>query len=139
MAITSDDRAAISELISLHGHLMDDGELYRLEELFTADVTYDLEDFGLGLLHGVPAIRDAALAMGAANPVGHHVTNLILTEIEDDMVRARSKGIGIKADGTSGSVIYEDMVRRAGKGWRISYRKVVARRAALGGRTAGTA
>jgi len=137
MAIPSDDRAAISELISLHGHLMDDGELYRLEELFTTDVTYDLEDFGLGLLHGVPAIRDAALVLD--NLTGHHVTNLILTEIEDDMVRARSKGIGIKADSTSGSVIYEDMVRRAGKGWRISYRKVIARRAALGGRTAGTA
>jgi hypothetical protein len=138
MAISPDDRAAICELISLHGHLMDDGALQRLGELFTADVVYDLEDFGLGLLHGVPAIRDAALAMGAANPVGHHVTNLILTEIDDTTVRVRSKGIGIKADGTSGSVTYEDIVRRAGQGWRISYRKVIARRTALGGRTADT-
>jgi 3-phenylpropionate/cinnamic acid dioxygenase small subunit len=139
MAITSDDRAAICELIALHGHLMDDGDLARLEELFTADVTYDLEDFGLGVLHGVAAIRDAALAMGAANPIGHHVTNLMLTELDAETVRVRSKGIGIKADGTSGSVIYEDTVRRTGAGWRIGARKVIARRAALDGRTADTA
>jgi hypothetical protein len=139
MAIQSDDRAAICELISLHGHLMDDGELSRLDELFTTDVSYDLEDFGLGVLHGVPAIRDAALAMGAANPIGHHVTNLMLTELDENMVRVRSKGIGIRTDGTCGSVTYEDTVRRTGEGWRISDRKVIARRAALGGRTADTA
>jgi hypothetical protein len=31
------DRVAIEELISLHGHLFDEGELGRLDELFTED------------------------------------------------------------------------------------------------------
>jgi hypothetical protein len=31
-------------LISLHGHLMDDGDLDRLDQLFTADVAYDLAE-----------------------------------------------------------------------------------------------
>ena len=44
----------------------------------------------------------------------------------------RSKGIGIKADGTAGSVVYEDVVTRHPDGWKISDRKVTARRAALG-------
>lgn len=133
MALTADDRSAINDLISLHGHLMDDGALDRLDELFCADVTYDLTDFGAGPLRGIPAIRDAAIAMGDANPVGHHVTNVIISEAGGDDVLARSKGIGIRADGTTGSVVYEDRIRREAEGWRISYRKVIARRAPLGG------
>lgn len=130
--ITAEDRAAIGELISLHGHLTDDGDLDRFDELFTADVTYDLADFGLGSLEGIPAIRDAALAMGDANPVGHHITNVVLTAVDADVVHGRSKGIGISADGTSGSVVYEDTFRREDRGWRISRRKVLARRKPLG-------
>jgi 3-phenylpropionate/cinnamic acid dioxygenase small subunit len=132
MAITSEDRAAIGELISLHGHLMDDGKFDQLDLLFSPDVIYDLSDFGLNALEGIPAIRTAALMMGDANPVGHHVTNVILTEVSADMVHARSKGIGVQADGTTGSVVYEDRIRREENGWRIAYRKVVARRAPLG-------
>src|SRR6202034_4876506 len=44
----------------------------------------------------------------------------------------RSKGIGVMADGTAGSVAYDDIVTRQPGGWKISYRKVTARRAALG-------
>lgn len=130
--IAAEDRTAIDELISLHGHLTDDGALDRYDEVFSADVTYDLADFGRGPLHGIPAIRDAALAMGDANPVGHHVTNIVLTAVDGDEVHTRSKGIGIYADGTSWSVVYEDTIRREDRGWRISHRKVLARRRPLG-------
>jgi hypothetical protein len=43
----------------------------------------------------------------------------------------RSKGIGIMADGTSGSVVYEDLVRRTSAGWRISRRTVIPRQRPL--------
>jgi 3-phenylpropionate/cinnamic acid dioxygenase small subunit len=132
MALTDADRTIITELIALHGHLVDDGELDRMHELFTADVTYDVTDMGGGSIEGLTALRDAALAMGALNPVGHHVTNIVLTELADNQVRARSKGIGINADGTSGSVTYEDTISYGDRGWRISHRKVLARRAPLG-------
>ncbi|MGV9347409.1 nuclear transport factor 2 family protein [Streptomyces spiralis] len=75
VSLTLEDRLAITELVLLHGHLVDDGSLDRLEELFTADVVYDLTDFGQELLSGVAAIREAAWALGAANPVAHHVTS----------------------------------------------------------------
>ena len=132
-SISTEDRVAISELIALHGHLTDDGDLDRIDEVFSADVTYDLADFGFGSLQGTAAIRSAALAMGEANPVGHHVTNVILTAVDADVVHGRSKGIGINADGSCGSVVYEDTFRREDRGWRISYRKVLARRTPLGG------
>ncbi|POX43120.1 nuclear transport factor 2 family protein [Streptomyces sp. Ru73] len=134
MALAAEDRAAIAELLSLHGHLFDAGELHRLGELFTEDVVYDVTDFGQPPLKGVTAIREAARALGEAIPVGHHVTNVVLVELPDGGgVHALSKGLGVNADGTTGSVTYEDTVVRAADGWRISHRKVLARRAPLGG------
>jgi ketosteroid isomerase-like protein len=137
MALTEQDRIDTTDLINLHGHLTDAGELDRAGELFTPDVTYDVADFGLGSLHGPAAIREAALALGDANPVGHHVTNIVITRIDDHSARVRSKGIGISAAGTAGSVVYDDIVTRQPDGWKISYRKVTARRAALGKHEAG--
>jgi ketosteroid isomerase-like protein len=137
MALSEQDRIDINDLINLHGHLTDAGKLDEAGELFTPDVTYDLGDFGLGSLHGTAETRAAALALGDANPVGHHVTNIVITEIDDRSARVRSKGIGIKADGTAGSVVYDDIITRQPDGWKISYRKVTARRAALGGQKAG--
>ncbi len=132
MALTHQDRIDITNLINLHGHLTDAGELDQVSELFTPDITYDVSDFGLGELHGTAAILEAALALGEANPVGHHVTNIVITPIDDHSARVRSKGIGIMAGHTAGSAVYDDIVTRRPDGWKISSRKVTARRAALG-------
>ena len=133
MTLSWEDHVAINELIALHGHLCDNGELDRLDEVFSADVAYDITDFGVGVLRGLAAIRDAALALGDRNPIGHHVTNVILTEQAPDLVHARSKGIGVTADGKCGSVTYFDTVLRREHGWRISERIVRARRVPLQG------
>jgi 3-phenylpropionate/cinnamic acid dioxygenase small subunit len=129
--VTVADRLAIHELIALHGHLMDDGAFDRMGELFTADVVYDVSAFGFGELVGRDAITVAARALGDRNPLGHHVTNIVVTEDPDGTVRVRSKGIGVNADGSTGSVVYDDVVARHPGGWRISYRKVTPRRVPL--------
>jgi SnoaL-like domain len=129
--LSADDRAAIGELLALHGHLFDDGELDRLDLLFVPSVSYDVTALGGGVLHGIDAIRDAALALGDRNPLGHHVTNVVLAEQPDGSVRARSKGIGVNTDGTTGTVTYEDTIVRTGEGWRIRARAVVPRRLPL--------
>ena len=129
MTLGPDDRAEITELLARHGHLFDDGEFDRLDLLFTASVRYDVTAFGGGVLEGIEAIRAATLALGDRNPMGHHVTNVVLTEQPDGSVWARSKGVGIYADGTAGSVTYEDEIVRTGDGWRIDARTVAPRRA----------
>ncbi|MEV5529445.1 nuclear transport factor 2 family protein [Streptomyces prunicolor] len=139
MPLTLEDRLTITELIALHGHLVDEGELDRAAEVFTPDVEYDLTDFGQGTLTGLTQLTDASLALGAGNPVAHHVTNVVVEELADGQVRVRSKGLGIRTDGSCGSVTYVDTVVRVGAGWRIARRKITARRVPLNGLTPGTA
>lgn len=128
--ISTEDRLAIHELISLHGHLMDRGEFDRLHELFTDDVVYDLSALGGETLEGNEAIREASLRLGDGNPVGHHVTNIVVTE-ENGQIRARSKAIGIRRDGSAASLVYDDVLRRTEAGWRISCRRITLRRRPL--------
>lgn len=56
MALALEDRLAVGELIALHGHLVDGGELHRSAEVFTPDVVYDLSDFGQGQVTGLAAL-----------------------------------------------------------------------------------
>ena len=131
MTFSLNDRAAVNDLINRHGHLVDHGEFDRLGELFTDDATYDVTDLGGGVLTGTAAMATAALALGDRNPVGHHVTNIVVSEVGDDEATAWSKGFGVTADGRVGSVTYEDTVVRTPAGWRISRRVVRARRRPL--------
>ena len=125
------DRLAIHELLALHGHLFDSGQLDRLDELFTEDVAYDVDAFGGGVLHGVGAIREAAERLGDGNPLGHHTTNVLVVELTDESARVTSKGIGVATDGSVSTVVYEDVVRRTPGGWRLVSRTVRPRRRPL--------
>jgi hypothetical protein len=129
--VNVEDRLAIHELLALHGHLVDAGEFDRLGELLTPDVVYDSTAFGAGEMRGFDTITATSYALGDRNPVGHHVTNIIVTEDPDGTVRARSKGIGVYADGTTGSVVYDDVLRRTPDGWRIARRAISPRRTPL--------
>jgi 3-phenylpropionate/cinnamic acid dioxygenase small subunit len=130
MPLTVEDRIAIHELIALHGHLVDSGEFERLGELFTPDVVYDLEAYGSGSLHGIDEIAAAGLSLGAGNPLAHHVTNTVVS-CDGDVVTARSKGLAVRPDGSTGSVVYDDVLRQERAGWRIARRTVVPRREPL--------
>jgi hypothetical protein len=128
----AEDRAAIGETLSLHGHLFDGGHLDRLGEIFTPGVVYDMSAVGVGAFEGIEAIRSAALQLGAGNPVAHHVTNVVITG-DGDSVTALSKGLILMADGTVASVTHLDTLRRQDGGWRISRRVISPQRTPLGG------
>jgi hypothetical protein len=133
-----EDQLAIMTVIARHGHLVDDGELERLGEILAEDVSYDVSDLGGGVLTGLPAIIEASLALGAANPVAHLVTNTVIDSIDGDRATARSKGLGVNSDGSLGTVTvtYLDDLHRTDGRWLITRRTVLARRVPLGGRTA---
>ena len=94
----------------------------------TDDVTYDLTDLGLGIVRGRVALAEMFDARPGNQPVGHHVTNVIITEAQGT-VRVRSKGLAVTPKGTIGTVTYDDEVRRTAAGWRIAHRRVIARKA----------
>jgi hypothetical protein len=123
--LSIDDRTAINDLIALHGHLADRAGLDRMDEVFATDATFDLADFGHGVVEGLAALQKLAKAIDT-HPVGHHVTNIVLTPHDDELVSAQSKGIAVNADGTAASVTYEDTISRQAAGWRITRRRVIA-------------
>ncbi|MBU2666091.1 nuclear transport factor 2 family protein [Actinoplanes bogorensis] len=129
--MTPEDHTAISDLLNRHGHLIDSGDFDGAATLFTPDAVYDVTALGGGILVGATAFREAALALGDANPVAHHVTNIVLEEAGPDRVHALSKGLGVMTNGTVGSVTYEDTIERVDAGWRITHRIVHPRRRPL--------
>jgi hypothetical protein len=121
-ALQTEDRLAISEVLSLHGHIFDAGELDRLDEIFTAEIVYDMSAVGIGVFEGIETVRSAAAGMGDSGPLAHHVTNVLISSDEDDVATARSKGLMLMRDGTLECVVHLDTLGRHDGDWRISHR-----------------
>ena len=126
MTLAPEDVLSIHQLLALHGHLVDSGDLHRLDELFAAGAEYDVSALGQGVIRGIDQFRATteAFADDPRNPVAHHVTNIVVTESSDGAVTARSKGLGVQRDGRVGSVVYADQLCRTPRGWRITARRV---------------
>jgi hypothetical protein len=68
----AEDRQAIGETLSLHGHLFDGGHLGRLGEIFTPDVVYDMSALGVETFEGIEASKGLVLrADGTLASVTH--------------------------------------------------------------------
>jgi hypothetical protein len=119
---------AIHELLGLYGHIIDAREWQRVDELFTHDCTYDMTEFGLGVVHGAKAVGALWAGADAAHPLAHHATNIIVSEAPDGTVRVLSKGLGVGPNGRVGSVTYRDVVVRTAGGWRFAARTGELRR-----------
>ena len=116
------DTLAIQELLALYGHIIDEREWHRVEELFTATAVYDMREFGLGLVHGAAAIRALWSSPDAAHPLAHHSTNVVVSAGTGSSVNVLSKGLGVGPNGRVGSVVYRDVVERTPAGWRFASR-----------------
>lgn len=127
--IDAADLIAIHQIISLYGHIIDDRQFSRLQDVFTHDVRYDTTDFGGGVDIGADAVRRLWLDPATDHPLAHHATNVYVFEAPDGTVRVRSKGIGVGFKGRVGSVLYDDIVRKEVAGWRIAERVCRLRRA----------
>ena len=132
MALSAEQTLDIQRLVALHGHLADTGEFDRFAEVFTDDIVYDMTGIGFGTLRGAAELRAAALDPGEGNPVGHHVTNIMVTQTADGEVRARSKFLGVLRDGRTGSGVYEDRLTATAAGWRITHRAILPAKAPIG-------
>jgi hypothetical protein len=120
-----EDRWAITETLSLVGHIFDDGRLEEIDAVFTVDVVYDMSALGMPVITGIDGACEAARQMGARGPVAHVVTNVVIGAEDGDEVAVDSKGLMVMADHTTNAVVNHDVVRREPAGWRIASRRIV--------------
>ncbi|HEX4658404.1 MAG TPA: nuclear transport factor 2 family protein [Streptosporangiaceae bacterium] len=129
MTITVEDRLAIYELLSLYGHLIDQRRWADLAQVFTEDVVFDASSFGDPVTTSARELIQRWSSDLWMHPLAHHVTNIVITEDSDAVVRVQSKAIGVGRKGRVGSATYDDVVVRTPEGWRLSKRIAVLRRA----------
>lgn len=124
---SADDVVAIQQLMALYGHVVDDGDLDRLGDVFTEDGVFDLSAMTGEIHRGLPAIR-AFFALGAPpHPPSHHTTN-VLVVADGATVRVRSKWMTIdRASGGMKTGDYADVVVRERGVWLIRERVAMAR------------
>lgn len=124
--LTVDDRHAIAHTLSLNGHLVDSGDLDRLDQVFTEDVVYELGTAGVGTARGLEAVRGAArgMAQAGAGPLAHHVSNIVITGEADGVATVESKILLLMRTGALESAVQHDMLRREDGTWRISHRVI---------------
>src|SRR6202044_1783104 len=124
--LDASDRIALHELAALYGHLLDQRRWDDLHLVFTEDLVYE------GLTHTTGSIAEKVALWTSEDgirrhPLAHHITNPVVSEDADGTVRMICKGIMVQADLLSYSVIYEDVLVRTERGWRIAERKVTNR------------
>jgi ketosteroid isomerase-like protein len=119
------DILAINNLINSYGHIVDERQWSRMEELFTPDAVFDMTSFGPEVIHGLEALRTCFREVDG-HPLAHHATN-ILIDADGDEVRVLSKGVSLR-HGEMGSTVYRDVLRKTPEGWRIAHRIATKRR-----------
>jgi ketosteroid isomerase-like protein len=123
--LSSDDRAAIGEVLARYCHAIDFGRWDDLRELFTADGRLDMAP--MGVFEGRDGIRKFTDQMQAAGIVMRHfVTNLV---VQGDGDRARVESYVLAISGQPGNTrqttgqYEDDLVKETGR-WLIRSRRV---------------
>ncbi|MGW6032714.1 nuclear transport factor 2 family protein [Gordonia terrae] len=116
------DREQIERLIFLYGHVIDDKEWDRLDEIFAEDGSFEIEGTQYSV-NGLDAIDK--FMRGITHPLAHYSTNVMIDhEVDADVATARVKLFAPRADGTSAVATYHDTIIRTANGWRFQRRQV---------------
>lgn len=119
------DLAEIGQTLALFAHVVDNRQADALELVFTKDGSVELGRSGT-LLRGLDEVRAFLLKL-PPDAADHQTVNTVVLVDEDGTVRALSRYISVGADGSVTNGDYEDVLVRAGDGWRIRSRRTVPR------------
>lgn len=125
---TPADLAAIHQTLALFAHVFDNRDTDGLRLVFTDDVTVDI---GRGptparSFHGIAAFAEYVAGKAAAVP-DHHTLNTAVAVDDLGRVQTRSRYIGVNPEGALTSGEFLDIFERTPDGWRIAYRRSIAR------------
>jgi hypothetical protein len=113
----------IQQVSALFGHVLDNVEMDKLDQVWTDDGTFDLTNLGMWSATGFDALRGRL--EGAPHAVTHHGTNLVVEAVDGDRATVRSKFVLVWDDGQVTRGEYHDVFARTPAGWRIHVRTVV--------------
>lgn len=111
--VAAEDAAAILDVLALYAQVVDNRAWDHMDAVFTADATVGDAD-----LAGFPAMVE-----GIEPYHPHYTTDTVLHARDDDTVRAWSKYVIVRTDGSIASGDYRDTFARTAHGWRIAHRE----------------
>lgn len=122
--LTHDDILNIHEVLAEYGHVVDDHDWDRADQVFAEDFVFDRSGSGRPDLHG---IDEVVATFKGRNAYAHHTTNIVVREDEHGTVRAHSKMLCFPNEGPPFTGDYYDVMARTPAGWRIAYRRAELR------------
>lgn len=132
MPLSADDRLAIHELLSQQYYLLAESRIEEYGLLFTENMVIEFDNEGLQLpsIRGRDAMVNLLQAGGALlHAFEHHVTDVMVTAIDDDTAHVKYRDLALAVDGSIVSTIHECQVVRTATGWQIARRGRSAGRA----------
>ena len=121
--LTPGDHIEIREVLADYGHVVDDHDWDRAEDVFTPNIVFESNN-GEMVLNG---IGDIVASFKGRNMYAHVTTNTTLRENADGTVSAHSKFIGFPNEGQPLTGDYRDRLVRTSAGWRLAHRSVEIR------------
>ena len=121
--LTPADHIEIREVLADYGHVVDDHDWDRAEDVFMPDVVFESNN-GEMVLNG---ISDIVATFKGRNMYAHVTTNTTLRENSDGTVSAHSKFLGFPNEGPPVTGDYRDRLVRTAAGWRLARRSAEIR------------
>ena len=114
-----EDFVELQQLLSRYCHIVDTATWDQLDQIFTVDASVTVVGV-YPTATGIDALR--ALYARMNHPVAHTSSTVIVVESGDDTAQLASKWVTVRAEGLTGTGVYEDAVVRTPTGWRIRER-----------------
>ena len=117
--VSPNDFVELQQLLSRYCHIVDAKAWDQLDQIFADDASVTVT----GVYPTSTGIEDLrALYARMNHPVAHTSSSVIVVDSGSATARLASKWVTIRADGLTGTGVYEDVVVRTPEGWRISER-----------------
>ena len=117
--VSPNDFVELQQLLSRYCHIVDAKAWDQLDQIFADDASVTVA----GVYPTATGIEDLrALYARMNHPVAHTSSSVIVVGSGSATARLASKWVTIRADGLTGTGVYEDVVVRTPEGWRISER-----------------
>ena len=117
--VSPNDFVELQQLLSRYCHIVDAKAWDQLDQIFADDASVTVT----GVYPTSTGIEDLrALYARMNHPVAHTSSSVIVVDSGSATARLASKWVTIRADGLTGTGVYEDIVVRTAEGWRISER-----------------